>query len=192
MAHYPSWGSETHPGPPVSPAATHRLTTPHGDRKHLDAIVSQPTRIFSSLPLMGIGNQRDASVAQRPVQDLTTPHGDRKHLDAIVSQPTRIFSSLPLMGIGNQRVASVAQRPVQDLTTPHGDRKLHTGLTALENYVYVTLTTPHGDRKRHIRPAKGYPSLAHYPSWGSETASEGTTTVRFDSSLPLMGIENLR
>ena len=77
QSHYPSWGSETRDRE-RSVQAQAQLITPHGDRKlHVRARGSVPP--FSSLPLMGIGNQHERLGCT----------GKRRR-------------SLPLMGIGNR------------------------------------------------------------------------------------------
>ena len=204
-SHYPSWGSGTPDAPLVRrsiAAACDYLITPHGDREPTACKRRSNDRPRSSLPLMGIGNDRGpARHADARARYLITPHGDR--------EPTR-----------RECRCATGTPNVRQLITPHGDREL------LQRYrsdvlrrtkahypswgsgTAVTLDpepgtgqprliTPHGDREpRHSStPIIARPTAPHYPSWGSGTSAESThcahRSSRILSSLPLMGIGNM-
>ena len=119
------------------------------------------------------------------------------------------------MGIGNQRTpprlqppktahypswgsgttATVGIRPESAaLITPHGDRELG---GVWSGRVEVELITPHGDRERCLAIiSTRIVFMAHYPSWGSGTPEQSTSTAdpqtrKDGNSLPLMGIGNM-
>ena len=98
---------------------------------------------------------------------LITPHGDREQAPSTHIPHSPRFS-LPLMGIGN-RVGEQVVRQALLLITPHGDRE--PGCWRWLRQVQEPLITPHGDRER---------------------LSADDLGVREFTSLPLMGIGNLR
>ena len=141
------------------------LITPHGDRKPLISATQFHIRIQTSLPLMGIGNEKQGFAKDRSYPthypswgsetrrweiqfldsaDLITPHGDRKRDIArwiVACCPT----SLPLMGIGNP----------WSLAWVYGSGPISLPLMGIGNADVMVcekcakqLITPHGDRKR--------------------------------------------
>ena len=122
---------------------------------------------YSSLPLMGIENQRaDFGVRLRHPR-LITPHGDRKR-NAAGKSSLATALSLPLMGIENRRHPR-RRPPPRSAHYPSWGSKTRRGQR--REYLAVgRLITPHGDRKRGSPPPAAHtPHRAHYPSWGSKT-----------------------
>ncbi len=164
LAHYPSWGSETHSSARRSRHNIIHLTTPHGDQK-----LPELLRVILRFP------------------QLTTPHGDQK-LSFLPDWARYSLTSLPLMGIRNSRRGRLGHSAMPKLTTPHGDQKPPASravscssinslpLMGIRNRPELVMTRPR--------------AMTHYPSWGSETAAWSSTGSKVVCSLPLMGIRN--
>ena len=185
--HYPSWGSET-------------VTS---FRRHYGL----PEK--TSLPLMGIRNLCVTPQSHEQILDphypswgsetwvgtiratkerkLTTPHGDQK-LGSWASPPacTEAYS-LPLMGIRNHEIGP-GNSGAARLTTPHGDQKLYVlrAVLAVRDNSLPLMGIRNPD-KRSPRWAR---DPAHYPSWGSETATTSASSSSIsDSHYPSWGSE---
>ena len=191
-AHYPSWGSETEIGAPVT------------------------AEMFFSLPLMGIGNFRPAAYCDTAGNATSLPLMGIGNSSCHASSPGHCRSAhYPSWGSETCAAGAVAgDVPPGDaaLITPHGDRKRCRSDSGPHgpgsHYPSWGSETRSIWRRSAKRSRSHYPSwgsetrcarcavrsgrCSHYPSWGSETSPGTVIHPAPADSLPLMGIGNIR